>query len=72
VTSVPGGVQTWPLVGSFDLDGTDSFPIFWNPGSGQFSTDALIGNDSRGIVVSTGDLLGAVYPNPFNPFVTIV
>jgi len=56
-SSVAGRVATWSLVGQpFAISSDNSGPITWDPSSGEFSTTATGGNDSRGIVIDLGDL----------------
>jgi hypothetical protein len=56
-SSLPGAVATWPDIGqTFDLSPSETSQISWDPSAGQFTTAAPVGNDSRGIVVSPGDL----------------
>jgi hypothetical protein len=58
-SSVAGRVVTWTVVGQpFDLSADNSFPVDWDPGSGQIQTSAPGINDSQGIVVDLGDLHG--------------
>lgn len=56
-SSIAGRVPNWTQVGnSFPFSPAESFVIDWVAASGQFHTNALAGNDSRGIVIDLGDL----------------
>jgi hypothetical protein len=56
-SSVAGRVATWSVAGTPFADGpSNSYAIAWNAASGQFTTSALSGNDSRCIVIDVGPL----------------
>lgn len=55
-SSVAGRVASWSVVGVPFTIGSDSSPITWNASTGEFTTSAPVGNDSKGIVVDIGHI----------------
>ena len=56
-SSIAGRVATWSVVGqTFEISADNSFPITWDPSTGELETTASGGIDSGGIVLDLGDL----------------